>query len=86
MTARNAEIGDLLKEVRQQGAQVRLGKSGHWKVYNPSTHRSISLPATPGDHRAIKNAITRLRRIGLVISRERRGTSRRPRLGSALAR
>lgn len=62
----NKEMRRLIKTITDQGGEVGMTSSGHWRVYNPQTHRSIRLPATPSDVRSLRNAATRLRKIGLL--------------------
>lgn len=83
MSVRNRDMLLLLKQVESMGAVVRLSRGGHWKVTNPDNRRSVCLPATSSDYRAVRNAIARLRRIGLrVTSASRKGSARKSRLGS----
>ncbi len=59
------EIAQILGELDRQGFEVKMGGSGHWKVY--ADNRLITtLPATPSDHRSLRNAIAILRRAGFV--------------------
>lgn len=60
------EVKQLLRALEREGAVISLANCGHWKITNPVNGRSIQIAATPGDTRWIKNASTRLRRIGLV--------------------
>lgn len=45
-----------------QGWRVELGK--HYKAFAPDGKSIVVLSTTPGDRRAIKNAISQLRRAG----------------------
>lgn len=61
------DASQLIRSIEADGGVVTMTKSGHWRVYNPETRRSIRIAATPGDHRFALNVRTRLRRIGLLL-------------------
>jgi hypothetical protein len=65
------DINQLIRVLRDQGARVERARCGHWKVTNTSTGRTAQIPATPKNDRAVLNAVTRLRRIGLLPRTER---------------
>lgn len=75
------DVKKLLRDLQREGATVTMANSGHWRVTNPSTGRSVQIPASPGNARWLRNAATRLRRIGL-LSR----TARSRNLGGAPCR
>lgn len=58
------EIKKILRQLDQQGWRIKdTGK--HIKAYPPDrSKRMVVLPRTPSDHRALKNAISQLRRSG----------------------
>lgn len=60
------DVAVLLKALREQGFEVKMGGRGHWKIYAPDGHLITTLPASPGDVRGIRNATAVLRRAGLV--------------------
>lgn len=53
----------ILKKLKEQGFEVQPTKSTHWRVVSPAGRR-CNIPATPSNHRQVKNITTRLRRIG----------------------
>lgn len=68
----NKDVRKLLLDLEREGAEINRANCGHWKITNPANGRSIQIAASPGDIRWLRNASTRLRRIGLLG----RGTSR----------
>lgn len=60
------DIAVVLNALRAQGYEVKMGGSGHWKVYDPDGRLITTLPATPSDGRGIRNAIAVLRRAGFI--------------------
>jgi hypothetical protein len=60
------DITEIRKALEAQGFEVKLGGSGHWKVYDPDGHLVGALPSTPSDPRGVRNAIAVLRRAGFV--------------------
>lgn len=68
------EVKQIIKDVESMGAIVTKSKNGHWKVFNPVTRKSTTLPNSPSDSRWKKNTVTSLRSIGLRLR-----TSRSPR-------
>lgn len=60
------EVAKILGELDRQGFTAKMGGSGHWKIYNPQGRLITVLPATPSDHRGLRNAIAVLRRAGFV--------------------
>ncbi|MEV1245114.1 hypothetical protein [Nonomuraea sp. NPDC049750] len=60
------DIAKIRRELEQQGFEVTVGGSGHWKVYDADGHLIGALPATPSDPRGVLNAIAVLRRAGFV--------------------
>ncbi|MET9222404.1 hypothetical protein ABZX65_27070 [Streptomyces sp. NPDC003300] len=62
----NKDIQTLLRRVRRQGFQVRMGGAGHYRITRDG--RTITIPATPTrSHRSIANARAALRRIGAQL-------------------
>lgn len=65
------DVAQIIRALEQQGFGVKMGGSGHWKVYDPDGHLVGALPATPSDHRGLRNAIAVLRRAGFTWPRHR---------------
>ena len=59
------EVAELLQKCRDAGCQISRGKSGHYRIKTPSG-QFIFMSSTPGDHRAILNARSVLRRYGIL--------------------
>lgn len=53
----------LLRKLERQGFRVRMTGGGHYGV-SKGDSREIFMPATPSDHRGIKNTLADLKRIG----------------------
>lgn len=53
----------LIREAEKQGFTVKEKKNG-WMVLTPNGQGAVMIPRTPSDHRAMKNAVARLRRYG----------------------
>lgn len=60
------DVRQLLRQVEREGGVVTRAPNGHWRIYNPATHRSAQITASPSDYRSLRNALVRLRRIGLL--------------------
>lgn len=67
------DVKKLLRTLEREGATIAMANSGHWKITNPENGRSVQIPASPGNARWIRNASTRLRRIGLLSRTARSG-------------
>ncbi len=63
--SRQKDVRVLIKKVRKLGCEVHNHR-GHWKIYRDGTYLA-SLPGTPTDHRALLNARSKLRRLGLEL-------------------
>lgn len=53
----------LVKEAEKQGFVAKEKKNG-WMLTVPNGQGSVMIHKTPSDHRALKNAVARLRRYG----------------------
>jgi predicted RNA binding protein YcfA (HicA-like mRNA interferase family) len=82
--SKRREMMEIIRVLEGEGAEVTRSRGGHFKVRNPETGRSINIPATPCNERSVLNAMSRLRRIGLLSTWPRR-TSRTTRQVRALA-
>ncbi|MER7063985.1 hypothetical protein [Streptomyces albidoflavus] len=60
------DITEIVKELERQGFEVKMGGSGHWKVYDADGHLIATLPATPSDGRGVRNVLAVLRRAGFT--------------------
>jgi hypothetical protein len=63
MTHRKKEIQRLLRLAKKQGVVVSIGGGGHLKWVLPGG--IVYTAKTPGDHRAVMNMRSRLRKAGL---------------------
>lgn len=66
MREANKEVNKLLRELSKSGAHVERATNGHWKITNPINGRAVQITSSPSDRRTLQNAITRIRRIGLM--------------------
>lgn len=57
------DIRKLTKKLRKQGWQIEEARK-HIKCWAPDGETMVTIPSTPSDHRAIKNAKAQLRRSG----------------------
>ncbi|MDO1481588.1 hypothetical protein [Rhodococcus ruber] len=64
--ARRSEWKPLLDAVTTSGWTYRRCKHGLYIYPADRTKRPITVPGTPGDHRAVRNARADLRRAGLT--------------------
>lgn len=58
----NRDVQAFIAELERRGLQVRLARSGHYHVRTRSGQYVTTLPATPSDGRALKNARADIRR------------------------
>lgn len=65
------EMSRLVRDLKRQGAEVSRARNGHLCVVNPCNGQKCQIAATPSDVRGMHNAITRLRRIGLLLRKEK---------------
>lgn len=61
-----AEVQKVLAKARQQGCEVILRRSGHYKIITPSGE-GIFCAQTPSDYRGVKRTISRLRQAGIDV-------------------
>jgi hypothetical protein len=67
------ELAALRHALREQGYIARLTPAGHFEVRDQKTNeplrhedgRKVTLPSTPGDHRALANCRAKLKKLGL---------------------
>jgi len=64
-TVRNKDVADLLEAITAAGGEIVKG-SRHWKVRFEGNVIG-TVPTSPSDHRALKNARANLRRAGLGV-------------------
>lgn len=57
-------IKELIREAEKQGWTDVTG-NGHTKLRTPAGYM-IVMPSTASDHRAVKNAVSRMRKYGFV--------------------
>jgi lipoate-protein ligase A len=65
MSGSQKDFTKLIRQLRKNGYCVEVRGSGHYAVTSDSGKLLVSLPASSSDHRAIKNAISVLRREGI---------------------
>ena len=59
------EIKVLIKALEDQGWRVEQTRGGHYKAWPPEKSRKmVTMPATPSDHRSMKNTIRDLKHSG----------------------
>jgi hypothetical protein len=63
------EVRELVDEARRQQARCELTAKGHWMCLAPDGVGAVVISGTPGDKRALKNAISRMKRHGFVWPR-----------------
>lgn len=64
-TSTNKEMAWLLRRLRELGIRVEKTKGNHFKVYAPGGLYFMS--STPSDHRAFKNNLSYLRKLGVDV-------------------
>lgn len=64
MGSAQKEIRAIVKAAEEQGWRVKQGKA-HYLLLAPDGINKVTVASTPSDHRALDNAISRLRRYGL---------------------
>lgn len=69
--SKSKEIQEILRALKKEGAVITRGRGGHYKVRNPVTRRSVNIASTPCDFRSVRNSVTRLRRIGFLLTWQR---------------
>lgn len=79
------EMNEVVKALKREGAIVTITASGHYKVRNPETKRSINISASPSNPKSVLTDVARLRKIGLLTT-WRRGTAQTTRLESGHVR
>ena len=62
-TSLKKEARTLVRQAEEQGFTVKEKKKG-WLLLTPNGQGSVMIHKTPGDHRALKNELARLRRYG----------------------
>jgi hypothetical protein len=82
----NAEVAELLREVRSYGFATVIRPSGHYHLYHGGRHivdaaGPVTIPSTPSDNRWQANTVARLRRARVLPDTkvERPERVRRPR-------
>jgi hypothetical protein len=60
----NSEMKAIVKGLAQQGCVIKDTAKG-WMVYCPNGEM-VSMHKTPSDHRALRNARSRIKRAGLT--------------------
>ena len=67
-STRVREVKRMVRDLTRLGWTVTMSKGGHYKARSPNRKIPIIvIPATPGDHRALKNLKAVLRRYGVFI-------------------
>jgi len=60
----SSDLKKILKSAERQGFTVRQTRNGHLQVLSADGKGMVTLSGTPSDHRALKNTLADLRRIG----------------------
>lgn len=63
----NPDVRAMVGKLRDSGFKVEESGSGHLKVYGPNGRLVSTLPKTPSDRRALKNARAQFRRLGAQL-------------------
>lgn len=72
------DLLEVLDALEVEGAEITRVRSGHYRVRNPITEHAVLISCTPKGRRTVLNEVSRLRRIGFLLT-WKRGTSRIPR-------
>lgn len=65
------KFADLVRAVTQQGWKVSRTRNGHFRFRSPTGALVFGTgPRSHGDHRAIKNLISHLRKAGAVLGKQ----------------
>lgn len=59
-----SDLRKVLRAAEEQGWRVERGKKGQYKLYSPDGEGMVTLHQSHSDHRALKNAISIMRRYG----------------------
>lgn len=61
------DLRDIIDAAKEQGFRVNQLKSGHWAFYAPDRSKHpVFFSGTPGDVRAIRNLLGKLRNVGFI--------------------
>jgi hypothetical protein len=58
--------GEFIEAAEANGWSWRVTGTGHLRVFRPGSTAAVTVPATPSDHRALRNARADARRVGLL--------------------
>lgn len=64
--AYSSEFKDIIREAEEQGWVLDRTSKGHVKMIPPDRGPPVFTSGTPGDYRAIKNFLGKLRRRGFI--------------------
>lgn len=48
-------VKDFIRQLEAEGWRIERGKKNHYRAYSPTGTGIITIPSTPGDHRALRN-------------------------------
>lgn len=66
----NKDLDKLIGQAKEQGWEIQLKRSGHYKWVSPAGKFVVS-SSTPSDPRAIKNIVRDLKRYGFQITNKK---------------
>ena len=65
----SSDFRDIVKEAEAQGWRLERTSKGHVKMIPPDKGPPVFTSGTPGDYRALKNFLGKLRRRGFVYTK-----------------
>jgi biotin operon repressor len=66
----NKDLDKLIHQAKDQGWQIQIKRSGHYKWVSPSGRFVVS-SSTPSDRRAVMNIVRDLRRYGFQVIKKK---------------
>jgi biotin operon repressor len=68
----NKDLDKLIHQAKDQGWQIQIKRSGHYKWVSPSGRFVVS-SSTPSDRRAVMNIVRDLKRYGFEVIKKKKG-------------
>jgi hypothetical protein len=66
----NKDLDKLIHQAKDQGWEIQIKRSGHYKWVSPSGRFVVS-SSTPSDRRAVMNITRDLRRYGFQVTKKK---------------
>jgi hypothetical protein len=66
----NKDLDKLIDQAKDQGWEIQIKRSGHYKWVSPSGRFVVS-SSTPSDRRAVMNITRDLRRYGFQVTKKK---------------